>query len=172
MPLRRPAPSEYAPYYERYVGLVPEADALAVLREQLHATSAFLAGLAKEKIDFRYAPAKWTLREVVGHVIDIEWVFTARALHFARGVPGPLPGVEQDDMMKAANFSARPWPEMIDAYRHLRSANTTLFAGFDDAAWDRTGVASGLTFTARAIPFIIAGHERHHVKVLRERYLS
>src|SRR3970040_1437367 len=132
MTRRRPEASEYAPYYQRYVGLVPENDAVAVLREQLGSTSAFLAGLPKEKIDFRYAPGKWTLREVVGHVIDIEWVFTARALHFARAVAGPLPGVEQDDMMKVANFAGRPWSELIDGYRHLRGANTVLFEGFDE----------------------------------------
>jgi hypothetical protein len=171
MTRRRPGASEYAPYYERYVGLVPEEDAVAVMREQLRSTPLFLAGVPKEKVASRYAPGKWTVSEVIGHVIDLEWIFTARALHFARAVAGPLPGVEQDDMMKVANFAARPWAETIDAYRLLRAASTALFEGFDEAAWDRTGVASGLTFTTRAIPFIIAGHERHHLRVLRERYL-
>jgi hypothetical protein len=172
MPLHRPDKGDYAPYYEGYVGLVPEDDALAVMREQLRATPAFLEVLPKDRIDHRYAPGKWTLREVIGHVIDMEWVFTARAMHFARAVPGALPGVEQDDAMAVANFAARPWPSMIDEYRHLRAAALQLYAGFDDAAWERTGVASGNPFRVVAFPWIIAGHERHHLRVIRERYLS
>jgi hypothetical protein len=169
---RRPAPSEYSPYYETYVGKVADSDIIAVLTAQLTATSAFLTQLPASKVDFRYAPGKWTLREVIGHVVDMEWVFTARALHFARAVPGALPGVEQDDVMKVVNFAARPWSAMIDEYRHLRSANIRLFEGFDDAAWNRSGVASGNPVTPRALAYIIAGHERHHMGVIRERYLG
>jgi DinB superfamily len=101
----------------------------------------------------------------------MEWVFTARALHFARGVPGALPGVEQDDVMKVVNYEARPWAALIEQYGHLRAANIKLFEGFDEAAWHRTGVASGHPVSVRALAYIIAGHERHHVAVIRERYL-
>jgi len=169
---RRPDPSEYAPVYERYVSLVPEDEILSVLRAQLEATTVFLGRIPAERVEFRYAPGKWTLREVTGHVIDMEWVFTARAMHFARAVPGALPGVEQDDVMKVVNFAARPWASILDEYRHLRSANIRLFEGFDEAAWNRSGVASGNSITPRALVYIIAGHERHHLGVIRDRYLG
>jgi hypothetical protein len=167
----RPLASEYAPYYETYVGGIPETDILAVLRDQREATVALLENLPPEKIDFRYAPEKWTLRQVFGHVVDMEWVFTSRALHFARAVPGPLPGVEQDDVVKVVDFEARPWSDLVDQYGYLRLANIKLFEGFDEAAWARTGVASGNPVSVRALAYIIAGHERHHMAVLRERYL-
>ena len=170
--VRRPATSEYAEYYARYVSLVPEGDVLAALRDAQRSTLSFLEEVPERKIDFGYAPGKWTLRQVVGHVIDMEWVFTARAMHFARGVPGELPGVEQEDVMAVANFAARPWPGMVDEYRHLRAANVRLFEGFDEAAWNRTGVASGKPVSVRALAYIIAGHERHHLNVIRERYLD
>jgi DinB superfamily len=168
---RRPEKSEYVEYYHRYVQEVPDGDIVAILKEQLSMTSAFLKSIPVERIDFRYAPGKWTLREVVGHIIDMEWVFGTRALHFARTVSEPLPGVEQDDFVVVGNFSGQAWPGLIDQYRHLRSAHILLFEGFDDAAWNRSGVAADNRFTVRAFPYIIAGHERHHVGVLRERYL-
>jgi hypothetical protein len=167
----RPLATEYAPYYETYVGGIPETDILAVLRDQRESTVAFLEKVQPAKVDFRYAPEKWTLRQVFGHVVDMEWVFTARALHFARGVPGALPGVEQDDVMKVVNYGARPWSSLIEQYGHLRAANLKLFEGFDEAAWHRTGVASGHPVSVRALAYIIAGHERHHMAVIRERYL-
>jgi hypothetical protein len=169
---RRPEPSEFAPFYAHYVSLVPEDDAVAVMRAQLAASSAFLAAIPAERVDFQYAPGKWTLRQVVRHVIDTEWLFSARALHFARGIPGPLPGMEQDDVAKLADCGARSWPAMLDEYRSLRSALIQFFDGLDDAAWSRTGTASGNLFTVRALGHIIPGHERHHVAVIRERYLG
>jgi hypothetical protein len=168
---KRPDRTEYFEYYDRYVSLVPDGDIVAILRAQLAATGEFLRSVPKERIEHRYAPGKWTLKEVLGHVVDMEWVFTARALHFARAVGQPLPGVEQDDFIAVGNFAAQAWPALIDQYQHLRAANTLLFEAFDDAAWSRKGIASGREFTVRAIPHIIAGHERHHVGVIRERYL-
>ena len=170
--LRRPLASEYAPFYETYVGRVPETDILAVLREERDATLSLMKGVPAAKIDYRYAPEKWTLRQVFGHVLDMEWVFAARTIHFARAVPGPLPGVEQDDVMRVANFEALPWPYLLEQFSHLRSANILLFQGFDDAAWSRSGTASGNPVTTRALAFIIAGHQRHHMGVVRERYLG
>jgi hypothetical protein len=170
--MRRPAPGDYAAYYESYVSAVPGTDVLAVLREERDATLALLERVPPAKIDYRYAPGKWTLRQVFGHVVDMEWVFAARALHFARAVPAPLPGVEQDDVMKVANFEALPWSSLLEQFRHLRSANILLFGGFDEAAWTRTGVASGHPVSVRALAFIIAGHQRHHLAVIRERYLG
>ncbi len=168
---RRPDPSEYFEYYRAYTGLVPDGDIVSILRAQFEDTAALLKDIAEEKAKFRYAPGKWTLKEVVLHTLDIEWVFTARALHFARAVPGALPGVEQDDMMVVANADARALPALLAEWRHLRQAGTLFFEGLDAAGWGREGVASGRSFTVRSIAYIIAGHERHHVNVIRERYL-
>ncbi len=169
---RRPDPSEYFEYYRRYVDLVPEGDVVSALRAQIRATTALLAQIPDEKADFRYAPGKWTLKEVVAHVLDTEWVFTARALHFARNVEGALPGVEQDDMIAAAGVADRSLGSLIAEWRHLREAGALFFESLSDEAWGRTGVASGRTFTVRAMPYIIAGHELHHVGVIREKYLG
>jgi hypothetical protein len=168
---RRPQSGEYAPYYETYIGKVSETDIIDVLRAQRESTLAFLEKLPSDKIDIRYAPEKWTLRQVFGHVLDMEWVFAARAFHFARAVPGDLPGVDQEDTMEVVDFAARPWPAILDQYDHLRSANIELFKSFDEAAWARKGIASGNPVTVRALAYIIAGHERHHLGVIRERYL-
>jgi len=170
--MRRPLSNEYAPYYETYVGGIPETDILSVMRAQRETTISFLENIPNDKIDFRYASGKWTLRQVVGHVVDMEWVFTVRALHFARAVPGPLPGVEQDDVMKVANFENLAWLGLIDQYAHLRAANVRFFEGLDEEAWGRMGVASANPVTPRALAYIIAGHERHHLGVIRSRYLD
>jgi len=168
---RRPEPGEYNAYYETYVGKIPEIDIVSVLSAQHESTLAFLEKIPSGQIEHRYAPGKWTLRQVFGHVLDMEWVFAARAFHFARAVPGDLPGVDQDDTMKVVDFETTPWPALIDQYRHVRAANIALFQSFDAAAWERKGIASGNPVTVRALAYIIAGHERHHIGVIRERYL-
>ena len=169
---RRPDTSEYAPYYETYVSRVPEIDILSVLRVERETTLALMGNLAAAKIEYRYAPEKWTVRQVFGHVLDMEWVFAARAVHFARAVPGEMPGVEQEDAMRVANFEARPWLAMVDEFAQLRAANILFFEGLDEAAWSRGGIASGHPVTVRALAYIIAGHQRHHWGVVRERYLG
>ena len=168
---RRPEPGEYNAYYETYVGKIPEVDIVSVLRAQLDSTLAFLGKVPAAKVDYAYAPEKWTVRQVFGHVLDMEWVFAARAFHFARAVPGDLPGVDQDDTMKVVDFRTTQWPALLEQWRHVRSANIALFDSFDAAAWERKGVASGNPVTVRALAYIIAGHERHHMNVIRERYL-
>jgi len=168
---RRPEAGEYNAYYETYIGKIPEIDIVSVLRAQRDSTLAFLSSLPADKIDHAYAPEKWTLRQVFGHVLDMEWVFAGRAFHFARAVPGDLPGVDQDDTMKVVDFAKVQWPAMLDQWRGLRSAGIAMFDSFDAAAWDRKGIASGNPVTVRALAYIIAGHERHHIGVIRERYL-
>jgi len=168
---RRPQAGEYNPYYETYIGKISEVDIVAVLRAQLDSTLAFLSKVPADKVDYAYAPGKWTLRQVFGHVLDMEWVFAARAFHFARAVPGDLPGVDQDDTMKVVDFTTTPWPALLEQWRHVRSANIALFESFDADAWERKGIASGHPVTVRALAYIIAGHERHHVGVIRDRSL-
>jgi hypothetical protein len=170
--LARPERSEYAEYYGRYIDRVPDGPILDTLARQLEESLRLLAGLSEALALFRYAPGKWSVKEVVGHVIDVERVFACRALHFARGERQHLPGIEQDEYVAAAGFDARPLPDLVTEFETLRRSNLVFFAGLDEQACLRRGTASGYEFTVRAFPWIVAGHERHHLSVLRERYLT
>lgn len=169
---RRPEPGEYDAFYGTYVSKVPEGDVLEILETQLASTVELLAAIPQDRWDHRYAPGKWTIREVVGHVIDAERVFAYRALRFARGDTTPLPGMDQEDFMAGADFSRRSMDSLIDEHRHQRLSNLALFASFDGEVLSRTGVASDCSFTVRALIHILAGHERHHVEILKQRYLG
>ena len=168
---RRPQPDEYDACYADYVGCVPDGDVLATFATQRDELLALITGLPEGTLDHRYAVGKWSVREVVGHVIDAERVFSYRALRFARGDATPLPGMDQDEFIAGADFAHRSHASLVDEYVHLRSANIALFGSFDDEALCRTGVASDCPFTVRALIWLTAGHERHHLDVLRERYL-
>lgn len=167
----RPAKTEYAASYEPYVGWVPEGPIVALLRGQLDEVVSFLDGLDGAVADRRYAPGKWSVREVVGHVIDVERVFAYRALCFGRGDGGPLPGFDQDDYVRAAEFSRRSLESLVREFALVRRANLEMFAGFDDEIWLRGGTANDAYVSVRAIAYILAGHAAHHVTLLRERYL-
>ena len=167
-----PAPSEYAAYYGGYVNLVAGDDVVAALERQTLETLALVRGLPEARGDFRYAEGKWSVKELIGHIIDGERVFTYRALRFARGDETPLPGFEQDDFVEHGNHNARTLADLADEYEAVRGATLALFRSFDDAAWQRSGVASDNEMSVRAAAYVTAGHELHHVKILRERYLS
>ncbi|HTY37163.1 MAG TPA: DinB family protein [Bacteroidota bacterium] len=166
----RPDPSEYNEYYETYVKLVPENDIVHALALQGEQTLSYFRTLPPDAGEKRYAPGKWSVKEVVGHVIDIERLFAARALFFARNTPGPLPGIEQDDWMKLAAFAHRSLPDLADEFESVRRTSLHLFRHLDLDSWMRKGVASGKEFTVRSISYIILGHERHHVAILKSRY--
>jgi len=170
--IARPAPTDYAPYYGTYVGQVSENDVLAVLAGQIDETLALLRSVPRARWTHRYAPGKWSVGEVVGHLADTERIFAYRALRFARNDGTPLAGFDENQFVPPANFDARPLPDLAEEFRAVRGASLALFRGFDDAALARRGTANKVEFTVRAIPWIIAGHERHHVTVLRERYLA
>ncbi|MBD0372563.1 MAG: DinB family protein [Pyrinomonadaceae bacterium] len=166
-----PAASEYAPYYGRYVSLVPEGDILETLARQLDASLAVLRGIDEAKAGHRYAPDKWSIKELVGHIIDTERIFAYRAMRFARGDVTELPGFEQDDYVRNAAFDACPFDELVREFELVRGANLLMFKHLDEAAWQRRGVASSAEVTVRALAFIMAGHERHHIEILKTRYL-
>lgn len=168
----KPAPDECAPYYRLYVDQVPEADVIAILNDQIAARAHILAHLSDEKARFRYAPNKWSIKEIIGHLADAERIFAYRALRIARADTTPLPGFEQDDYIAAANFDRRALPELLAELDTVRHASLSLFRSMTDEELMRQGTASDKPFVVRAIPFIIAGHEIHHTRVLRERYLS
>ena len=167
----RPTSDEYAPFYAGYVHLAPEGDVLEVLEQGRRETHQLLDGLSDAKGAHRYAPGKWSIKGVVGHVTDAERVFAFRALWFARGDASPLPGWEQDDWFGASGFDALTLKNLLAGYDAQRDATLTLFRSLPADAWSRRGTASGNPVTVRALAWIAAGHERHHLKMLRERYL-
>ena len=167
----RPEPSEYAPYYEKYVRLVEGEDMLRVLSDQIGQSLATLRGVSPEDSLARYAPGKWSLRGVVGHLIDSERVFAYRALRFARNDRTRLPGFEGDDYVAAARFDRRPWNELLDEFEAVRRATILMFGGLDGEAWLRRGVASDNEVSVRALAYNIAGHELHHLQIVRTKYL-
>ena len=166
----RPQPDEYAGHFGRYIDGVPDGDVAALLESQGNATQQLLASIAEEKGSFRYEPGKWSIKQVVGHITDAERVFSYRLMAIARGEKQSLPGFEENDYVEAGNFDARPLAELAEGLAATRRATLALVRSLDDAAWDRRGVASNNPISARALAWVTAGHERHHVKILRERY--
>ncbi len=170
-PRRRPAPGEYARYYAAYVDKVPEDDPVPVLRAGSERMDALFSALPADKHDHRYAEGKWSVKELLGHMVDTERIFTYRAMCFARGDTTRLPGMDPDDYVNGADFADRSLDSLLSEYRGQRAASLAFFDGFDEAHMDRTGIASDCEFSVRALAHIIAGHERHHLDVLLERYL-
>lgn len=170
--LPRPSPDDAAAYYFTYIDQVPEGDVFAVLETGVAETRRLLAGLSPAQERHRYAPSKWTIRAVLGHVIDAERVFGYRAFHIARGDAEPLPGMEPDDYARTAGADHRPVAELLDELDHLRRGHLAFFRALDSEAWELTGTASGVTFRVRTLPFILAGHEIHHRRLLADRYLG
>ena len=168
----RPASDEYAPYYEKYVSLVPAGNIVETLERQFADTLALLRSVPEDRAGTSYEPGKWSVKELVGHVIDSERVFSYRALRFARGDQTPLPGYEQDDYVRAANFGARTLSSIAEEFGRVRAATVALLRSFDEGAWARRGTANDKEVSVRALAHILAGHELHHINILRERYLK
>jgi uncharacterized damage-inducible protein DinB len=170
--IARPQPGEYAPYYERYISLVQENDILATLDRQRREMVLLLSGLSEEQGDFRYAPEKWSAKQVLGHVCDTERVFAYRALRIARGDATPMEGFEQDDYVKNGPFARHAIDEVIEDYIAVRRATISLMRSLEEAAWSRRGVANKNEVTVRALAYTIAGHEVHHRRILQEKYFG
>lgn len=169
--VRRPTDKEFASFYAGYVGLVPEGDLFASLEQQAAETQKLLRPIGEAKSQHRYAPDKWSIREVIGHVADSERVFTYRALRFARADATPLPGYDEKQWGLTTNAHTRTLVSLLDDLQALRAATLTLFRGLDDADWDCSGTANNNPITVRALAYIVCGHERHHMKIVKERYL-
>ena len=168
----RPDETEYAHYYGKYVSLVAGDDVLAALGDQLAATLALLRSVPEERANLRYAPGKWSIKELLGHMIDTERIFAYRALRFARGDTTPVPGFEQDGYILNASFDACALDALTAEFESVRRATLFLFKHLDAEAWMRKGVASESEVSVRALAYIIAGHELHHTGILRDRYLA
>jgi hypothetical protein len=168
-PSVRPESGEYAPYYVKYVSLVPDGDILATLERQAPETAALLAPHQADG-DFRYAPGKWSVKEALGHVIDSERVFSYRGLRIARNDRTPLAGFEQDDYVKYGPFGQCSLAALLEEFTSVRQATLSLFRGLDETAWARRGVANDNEVTVRGLAYVIAGHELHHRRIFQERY--
>jgi hypothetical protein len=164
--------NEAAPYYFRYINLVPGENIVETLQGQLTSTMPFLQGISEERSLSRYSPDKWSIRQVLNHVNDGERVFLYRVLWFARGFKDPLASFDQDDCVASAGADDVSWASLVDEFRGIRLSTLSFFQNLPDAAWSRSGVASDNHVTVRALAHIIAGHLAHHRNVLEEKYLS
>ncbi len=172
MRIGRPAKTEAADYYWKYIDLVPEDDPVAALVAQLAELSALATAFSEERSLYRYAEGKWSAREALNHVTDTERIFSVRALWFGRGLTEPLASFDQDVAVVGAQADRLPWATHVEELLLVREATIALFYNMPDEAWSRTGVASGKPVSVRALAFMCAGHAAHHFKIFRERYLA
>ena len=169
-PGARPEPGEYAPFYETYISKVKGNDIVGILEAQRLQTAQLFAAHSERDGNFRYAPDKWTVKEVLGHLADSERIFAYRALRIARGDQTALSGFEQDDYVRGGNFGERTLADLAEEFALVRAATVALFKSLHKDAWTRRGVANKNEVTVRALAYIMAGHELHHRQILEERY--
>jgi DinB superfamily len=167
----RPSSNEAAPYYFNYINRIAGDDIAGTLETQLDETLALLRDVSEEESLLRYAPDKWSLREMWNHVNDAERVFVFRAFWFARALPEALPSFEQDLAVPAAKAGNMPWAAHVEEFGRIRLATISFFRNLPADAWMRSGMASGHSFTVRACAYIVGGHVSHHAAILREKYL-
>lgn len=170
--MNRPSETEYAPYYQSYIDQVSESDIMPVMRSQMDELDVLLGRVEPNQETYRYAEGKWSIREIVGHLIDGERVFGYRVFCIARGEQQNLPGFDQDDYMLTAPYDRIGLEDLLSELRLIRLGNIAMLRTLDEEAWSRSGVANDNSVSVRALVFIMAGHLRHHMNVLRERYLN
>jgi hypothetical protein len=166
----RPAPDEFAPYYGKYIEKVADGDVVEALKSQVGGTLGYLRSIPESRAGHRYAEGKWSIREVVGHLADAERIFAYRALRFARGDQTALPGFDENAFVANARFDDRTLASLVDEFAAVRAATIAQFDGFFPEEWVRCGSASGKVMSVRALAWVTAGHELHHLSILRERY--
>lgn len=169
---KRPGADECAAYYLEVIEFVPAGDLPEAALAEMRELRELLDGMSDEAASRGYAPGKWSVKEVVGHIADVERIMAVRALRFARGDAAPLPGMEQDDYAVAAGHGKRSLDSLLDELESVRNATVSLMRSFDAAALDRRGEASGYEFTVRALCYHTVGHAIHHRRILRDRYLA
>ena len=168
----RPAPVEYAPHHEKYVSLVPEDDILAAMAADLERSLASLRAIPEEVSLIRHEPYTWSIREVVGHIVDCERIFVHRALRFARRDPAELPGFEENDYARHARSDDFPLAEHIEEYELTRRSGIAFFRHLHPDDWDQSGIANGHRITVRALAYLVVGHEHHHMNIVRKRLIG
>jgi len=170
--MTRPSESDYAPYFKRYIDLVPETDIAAALEKQGEETQQLIASLTEERAAHRYAPGKWSVKGVLGHVVDSEKIFGYRLLAIARGEKNSLPGFDENEYANNAHFDDWPLRDLAESLAVVRRGNVLTIRNLSEEDWTRRGVANNNETTALALAFTLLGHERHHLNILRDRYLS
>ncbi len=169
--MKRPEKTEYAEFYEHYVSLVTENEIVPALGDQVGDLKHLFSGISEEKEDYAYAEGKWTIKEVLGHIIDGERVFSYRALRFSRNDVARLAGFEENSYVANSNFGNRTLADLVEEFSLLRRSNVIFFNNLADYAWQRTGTASDNPISVNALAYISVGHVQHHLNILRERYL-
>jgi uncharacterized damage-inducible protein DinB len=170
--IAKPKEGEFPPYAIMYITLLPDdGRVLEHLKDQFESTKVLVLSLPEEKLNYRYAEGKWTIKEILLHIIDTERIFAYRALRFARNDMTELPGYEQDDYTPYSGATGRDLTSIFEEYEAVRNATITLFNGFEEEAYTRLGVANKHTVSVRALAYQIAGHELHHINIIKERYL-
>lgn len=169
--MSKPSPTSYPGYFQQYIDQVPEQDLFSAFENQLPLIKGFLWGISEEKSTYAYAEGKWTLKELLQHIIDTERIFAYRALCFARKEAASLPGFEENDYAAASNANARTWQSLVDEFMVVRQSTTMLFKSFSEEALAASGTANNNPTNVAAIGFINLGHFYHHKKVMEERYL-
>lgn len=170
--MKRPEKNEYAEYYETYVSLVDETDIVAALENQIPDLQNLFGEIPEAKGSYAYAEDKWSIKELLGHLTDAERVFAYRALRFARADKTPVEGFDQEPYIENADFNSVKLDDLVEELLLLRKANVLFFKNLSPEAWNRTGVASNAEVSVRALAYIIGGHTRHHLRILKERYLA
>ena len=165
-----PLEGEYAPFYSSYVRALPSGDVRELLEAQVQRLRELCAGLSDAAADHRYAPGKWSIKQVLGHLGDAERVFAYRLLRISRGDETPLAGFDENVYVAAADFDDQPIEELLDELALLRTATLMLIGHIPADRWTAPGIANGNPVTARALVHIIAGHMQHHTQILKERY--
>ena len=169
--MSRPEPSEYDPYYQKYIDLVPEQEILSPLENQMDELSELIRPVSEDRGAFAYDDGKWTTKELLSHLIDGERIFAYRVFRIARGDKTPIEGFEQDGYIENSHANRRSFAELIEEFTLLREANLMFFSNLDDDDWGRTGTANNVGITVRSLAWIMVGHIRHHMAILRSRYL-
>jgi hypothetical protein len=170
--LQRPDSSEYAPYFAPFVQLVPEGRFLDIYKQQTEAALTLLKNVDEERQYFRYADGKWTLKEVLGHIIDSDRVFSYRVLRVARGDQTPLPGFDENLFTAGSNYNDRTWIDLLEEYEATHRSTLCLYRGLSSEAWTKLGTVSQVETTARALAYSSLGHELRHVDTIRTKYLN
>lgn len=170
--MKRPVNTEYPPYYQHYLDLVKEKDVIKALKDQVMDIQAMISEIPEDKEDYAYADGKWTIKEVIGHIIDTERVLGYRAMRFARKDKTVLPGFDENEFVKNSNFNKRTLYELGHEFAIVREANLAMFKTFGDEQEEQIGNANGINVSVRAIVFMIAGHATHHMNVIKTKYLG
>ena len=168
----KPSDAEYPDFYSGYIALVPDGDVIRFLRKQKRLFTGLLDSIPEEQLSYRYAEGKWTIKQIVGHVIDTERIMAYRALVFSRGERQPIPGFNENEYVERASFNKKDIQDLIREFAKLRESNLLLIQNFSDEMIERKGNANDFFFSVRALIYIIAGHVEHHINVIRNRYLS